>query len=54
MKYGIWDIPGRKEARHLWPIFYRYIQIDAVLVMLNVMMLVDQSVAALEEVSILS
>ncbi|CAD7929273.1 unnamed protein product [Amoebophrya sp. A25] len=50
MTYGIWDLPGKKAARPLWPIFYRYIQIDAVLLCMDKMLLFDQSAAALETV----
>ncbi|CAE8686733.1 unnamed protein product, partial [Polarella glacialis] len=29
--YGIWDIPGDEVMRRLWPMFYRYLHIGAVL-----------------------
>ncbi|CAD7941327.1 unnamed protein product [Amoebophrya sp. A120] len=48
MTYGIWDLPGKKAARTLWPIFYRFLQIDAVLLCLDKMVLLDQSAEALE------
>mmetsp|Transcript_46939 Transcript_46939/g.105207 ORF Transcript_46939/g.105207 Transcript_46939/m.105207 type:complete len:242 (+) Transcript_46939:38-763(+) len=30
-KYAIWDVPGTEAMRKMWPIFYRYIQVSAVL-----------------------
>eukprot|EP00403_Amphidinium_massartii_P036772 CAMPEP_0178436964 /NCGR_PEP_ID=MMETSP0689_2-20121128/34718_1 /TAXON_ID=160604 /ORGANISM="Amphidinium massartii, Strain CS-259" /LENGTH=246 /DNA_ID=CAMNT_0020059091 /DNA_START=36 /DNA_END=773 /DNA_ORIENTATION=+ len=29
--YGIWDVPGNKDMIRLWPMFYKYIRITAVL-----------------------
>lgn len=29
--YGIWDIPGKDVFEHLWPMFYRYNRIAAVI-----------------------
>eukprot|EP00933_Yihiella_yeosuensis_P083157 TRINITY_DN9729_c3_g1_i1.p1 TRINITY_DN9729_c3_g1~~TRINITY_DN9729_c3_g1_i1.p1 ORF type:complete len:249 (+),score=33.66 TRINITY_DN9729_c3_g1_i1:49-795(+) len=29
--YGIWEIPGNDAMRRLWPMFYRYLHMDAVL-----------------------
>merc|ERR1712217_130759 len=30
-KYGIWDVPGTAEMVGLWPMFYRYIKVCAIL-----------------------
>jgi len=30
-KYGLWDVPGNDAFTRLWPMFYRYINVSAVL-----------------------
>merc|ERR1719262_1299162 len=34
-KYGIWDVPGSKAMRRIWPMFYRYVKISAVIFMID-------------------
>lgn len=48
-RYGIWDVPGGQAARPLWPIFYRFLHINAILLMVNVAQLYDQTIASIEE-----
>jgi len=31
MKYGIWEIPGNEVMVNMWPMFYRYVRMNAVL-----------------------
>merc|ERR1719487_1460426 len=31
LKYGMFDVPGNDQFRLLWPTFYRYIRISAVI-----------------------
>eukprot|EP00392_Amoebophrya_sp_AT5.2_P001021 g1023.t1 len=50
LSYGIWDLPGKKAVRGLWSIFYRFLQIDAVLLCLDKKLLLDQTAEALETV----
>eukprot|EP00418_Pyrodinium_bahamense_P083833 CAMPEP_0179053936 /NCGR_PEP_ID=MMETSP0796-20121207/22530_1 /TAXON_ID=73915 /ORGANISM="Pyrodinium bahamense, Strain pbaha01" /LENGTH=248 /DNA_ID=CAMNT_0020750549 /DNA_START=39 /DNA_END=785 /DNA_ORIENTATION=+ len=30
-RYGIWDVPGNEAMMNLWPMFYRYLRMTAVL-----------------------
>lgn len=30
-KYGIWDVPGSEPLCRMWPMFYRYLRMDALL-----------------------
>merc|ERR1712176_877961 len=30
-KYGIWEIPGNEVFTRMWPMFYRYVRMSAVL-----------------------
>mmetsp|Transcript_6654 Transcript_6654/g.11623 ORF Transcript_6654/g.11623 Transcript_6654/m.11623 type:complete len:247 (+) Transcript_6654:65-805(+) len=30
-KYGVWDIPGNEHMKRMWPMFYKYIRISAVI-----------------------
>jgi len=30
-KYGIWDVPGSEPLARMWPMFYRYLRMDALL-----------------------
>jgi GTPase SAR1 family protein len=34
-KYGLWDVPGFKEMQPMWPMYYRYINVTAVLFIVN-------------------
>lgn len=31
MRYGIWEVPGNDVMMRMWPMFYRYVRISAVL-----------------------
>merc|ERR1719379_2549788 len=31
MNYGIWEVPGYPVMRRMWPMFYRYLRMDAVI-----------------------
>lgn len=35
--YGIWDVPGTEAMIAMWPTFYRYVQISAVLFVVDAM-----------------
>lgn len=30
-RYGVWDVPGSEPLVRMWPMFYRYLRIDALL-----------------------
>eukprot|EP00403_Amphidinium_massartii_P006962 CAMPEP_0178373202 /NCGR_PEP_ID=MMETSP0689_2-20121128/1743_1 /TAXON_ID=160604 /ORGANISM="Amphidinium massartii, Strain CS-259" /LENGTH=192 /DNA_ID=CAMNT_0019993141 /DNA_START=193 /DNA_END=771 /DNA_ORIENTATION=+ len=30
-KYAIWDVPGSEAMQNMWPMFYRYIEVSAIL-----------------------
>eukprot|EP00928_Gymnodinium_smaydae_P080731 TRINITY_DN64377_c0_g1_i1.p1 TRINITY_DN64377_c0_g1~~TRINITY_DN64377_c0_g1_i1.p1 ORF type:complete len:217 (+),score=44.82 TRINITY_DN64377_c0_g1_i1:156-806(+) len=30
-KFGIWDVPGSESMMPMWPLFYRYVQVTAVI-----------------------
>merc|ERR1711972_470079 len=36
MKYGIWEVPGNEVMMRMWPMFYRYVRISAVLFVVDV------------------
>mmetsp|Transcript_19499 Transcript_19499/g.51619 ORF Transcript_19499/g.51619 Transcript_19499/m.51619 type:complete len:233 (-) Transcript_19499:103-801(-) len=29
-RYGVWEVPGNEVSMRMWPMFYRYLRIDAV------------------------
>merc|ERR1719161_1598833 len=35
LKYGMWDLPGSPEFRGLWPTFYRYVKMSAVIFLVD-------------------
>lgn len=39
--YGIWDVPGSPVMQQLWPLFYRYVHISAVLFVVDASILDD-------------
>lgn len=47
--YGIWDIPGGEVMRRMWPMFYRYLRISAVLFVVNTK---DETVEDLEKMEL--
>jgi len=48
-RYGIWDIPGGEVMRRMWPMFYRYLRISAVLFVVNTK---DETVEDLEKMDL--
>merc|ERR1719401_2468812 len=35
-RYGIWDVPGNEAYVRMWPMFYRYVNITAVIFVVDV------------------
>eukprot|EP00746_Dinoflagellata_sp_MGD_P140357 gnl/MRDRNA2_/MRDRNA2_73616_c0_seq1.p1 gnl/MRDRNA2_/MRDRNA2_73616_c0~~gnl/MRDRNA2_/MRDRNA2_73616_c0_seq1.p1 ORF type:complete len:237 (-),score=66.56 gnl/MRDRNA2_/MRDRNA2_73616_c0_seq1:365-1075(-) len=55
LKYGMWDVPGGKEYRLLWPTFYRYIRMSAVIFVIDALEAQDteEHVERMDEIKVL-